>query len=157
MKLPEPVENLLHRFRRDHADDQGLVMRLRAEIDELKASQKSQKEESLAAAFESLFADLASPVAQLLLQLHLSHNSEHSLSASDVLSHVKKLVASLKQHGLTVNGQPNDVEPFEPNMHQPVVETFQPEKGMPVRICFPGIAYRGTILRKAAVDAPEAK
>lgn len=158
MKLPEPVENLLHRFRRENTADSEDVKRLRAEIDLLRAQQKSIKEESLAAAYQNLFADLSSPISQLLLQLHIANSAQNNtLAASDVLVHVKRLVAALEQHGLSVAGQPDEIQNYDPNLHESLSPQFAPSAGQPVRICFPGISYNGQLLRKAAVEAPEAE
>lgn len=157
MKLPGPVENLLQRFRREHSEDQTVVMRLRAEIDRLKREQNTLKEESVLTAYQSLFTDLSSPISQLLLQLHLSGNQDNSLTAADVLVHVKRLVGSLEQHGLTVVGQPDEIQRFDPNVHEPINQRFQPAPGEPVRIRFPAISYQGSFLRKSAVDSVEAE
>jgi molecular chaperone GrpE (heat shock protein) len=157
MKLPAPVENLLQRFRREQREDQTVVMRLRGEIDRLKREQSTLQEESLRRAYQTLFADASSPVSQLLLQVHLANNANSSLTADDVLANVKRLVAILEQHGLTVVGQPDEIQKFDPNIHEPMNERSQPALSEQVCIRFPGISYQGQVLRKAAVDPLEYK
>lgn len=157
MKFPNPIENLIRRFRRQPGDQVTLVTRLTSEIKRLKEDKKTSEEEIVRASFENLFTEASSPLSQLLLQLHLSRNQSSALRPADILVHVKRLVATFQQHGLSILGQPDEIQCFDPNQHEPINPAFQPEPNMPVRIRFPGIAYKDSVVRRAAVDSVETK
>lgn len=155
MKFPGAIENLFQRFRPNKPTDDDQLARLNSELERLRQEKNSVTAESLRNAYENLFKDLSSPISQLLLQIHLASGTEHALTAADVLVHVKILIATLERHGVTVVGQPGEIQRFDPNLHQPLTNEFQPASSDLVCIRFPGISYQGTLLRKAAVDSLE--
>jgi molecular chaperone GrpE (heat shock protein) len=155
LKFPDPVENFLDRFRRKSDDNAAVVMRLKAEVERLKNDQKNAEGEILRTTFEKFFSEASSPLSQLILQNHLSQSANSDLGAADILPHVKRLIETFEAHGLTVNGQPDEIQRFDPNLHEPVRPDFRPEPQTPVRIRFPGFSFAQTPIRKAAVDSAE--
>jgi hypothetical protein len=88
------------------------------------------------------------------LQTHLARKKDAALTASDVLVHVKRLITILEDNGMVVVGQPGEIWPYDPGRHESAsLAALEPTR--PVQIRYPGIAYRSSIVRKAAVDSQE--
>jgi molecular chaperone GrpE (heat shock protein) len=146
LKLPKAIENLLARLRgaKDKSDKNGSLRGENASAGTLTRS-----------SLEKLFIEAASPVSQLVLQQYISDKKDNSLTASDVLVHVKRLLAVFEKNGLRVIGQPDEVLIFDPGAHESIDASFSPAVHAPVRVCFPGLAYDGVIIRRAGVDRLE--
>lgn len=105
---------------------------------------------------EKLITEAASPLSQLVLQDHIVQKPNNSLTASDVLVNVRRLMAVFDTYGISPIGQTGETTIFNSTFHESMMDDFNPRKGQLVRIQFPGIAYKSTIVRKAAVVSPEA-
>ena len=103
---------------------------------------------------ELLFADAAAPVAQLLTQLHLQEEGK-PVQAKDVLIVAKRLVRTLKDNGLTLEGSIGKQVPFDPTRHEPLGTDVLLNRGQSVIVRFVGVAYQGKLLRKAEVQKVE--
>lgn len=155
MKFLDPIENLIRRFRHKPDDNAELVIRLKGELERLKSNQKDKEAQILRAALEKLFSEASSPLSQLILQLHIIEHESSSLTSADIAPHVKRLVDTFRQNGLTVLGEPNQIQPFDPNKHESIQQDFAPTPNTAVKICFPGIGFQDLVLRKAAIIAAE--
>lgn len=105
---------------------------------------------------EKLITEAASPLSQLFLQDHIAQKPNNSLTASDVLVNVRRLMAVFDTYGISPIGQTGETTIFNSTFHESMMDDFNPQKGQLIRIQFPGIAYKSTIVRKAAVVSPEA-
>lgn len=157
MKFPDAIENFFDGLRRKSDDGPDVVMRLKAEIERLKRDQKHTEEEILRTTFQKFFSDASSPLSQLILQMHIAQHDKSELTTADILPHVKRLIETFEAQGLTVIGQPDEIQHFDPNQHEPIRPDFHPEPNAPVRIRFPGLTFSQTTIRKAAVDSLETK
>ena len=155
MKLPTSIENLLQRLSGQDGGEKDIVRRLKAEIERLKFEQKTLEETITRTNYGKLFSEAASPISQLILQVHLARDENNSLRSADILVHVKRLITVLEENGMTILGQPGEIQRFDPNQHQPLNAAFSPALDAPVRVRFPGVAHAGVVLRKTAVDSPE--
>ncbi len=155
MKLPTSIENLLQRLSGQDDGEKDIVRRLKTEIERLKFEQKTLEETTTRTNYRKLFSEASSTISQLILLLHLSGDEHNSLKAADILVHVKRLIAILEENGLTILGQPGEIQRFDPNQHQPIDAAFSPAPDTPVRVRFPGLAHAGVVLRKTAVDSGE--
>jgi molecular chaperone GrpE (heat shock protein) len=126
---------------------------LKSELESLREEQKALVEKTAADTYKSLLSESASPLSQLILQSQLVQSPNSSLSAEDILVHVKRLITILEKNGLEVIGAPGEILPYDPKLHEPASPDFSPQIGNPVQIRFPGIGHHSTVLRKAAVDA----
>ncbi len=145
------------------------VQKLRLELDErnrLVASLKTESErrssnsaayvtEAVKAQLEQLLVDLGAPVSQLITQAYLMEVESKSVQAKDVLAVAKRLVRTLQDGGLTVEGSVGQIVSFNPNYHDPLSTGTSLKRGQSVMIRFVGIGYRGKLLRKAGVTAVE--
>lgn len=152
MKLPSPVENFLKRlgFRSPthiSTDHDSKANRLDRDI-------LSVQKEMTARCYTKLIQEAASPLSQLALQVHLAGREDISLTASDVLIHVKRLITVFEQQGMTIIGQPGEVLSYDPVSHEPVDAGSYPA-GLTVRVKYPGLAYETMVIRKSAVEKLE--
>lgn len=154
MKLPPAIENLLKKLGIQPSSDSSAGELRKSERGRSAAQQKTADEESTATCYKKLLQEAASPLSQLILQVHLGEKKDAALMAADVLIHVKRLITILESNGMVVIGHPGEILPFDSRAHESTNQTvFEPSK--PVRIRFPGIAYHTTVVRKAAVDQEE--
>lgn len=154
MKLPPAIENLLQRLGIQPSGSPSAGERRKSELGRLAVEQKAIEEESIARFYKKLLQEAASPLSQLILQLHLAGKKDAALTAADVLVHVKRLITLLEENGMVVVGQPGEILPFDPSLHEPA-DSIALEPSTPIQIRFPGIAYCSSVLRKAAVDRQE--
>ncbi len=150
MKLPFPVENFLKRLRKPTNNSTDLDSRPKRPISDPTAVEK----EVTTRCYTKLLQGAASPLSQLALQLHLASNDDMSLTAADVLVHVKRLITIFEQQGMTIIGQPGEVLSYDPVSHEPVDAGSYPA-GLAVRVKYPGLAYEATVIRKSAVEKLE--
>jgi molecular chaperone GrpE (heat shock protein) len=167
--MPKWLDNLLARF---GTDERALalereVQSLRLELDErdravTNLSEELERQRSGASArvaeavetqVEQLLADAAAPVAQLRTQMHLLEAEGKPVQARDVLAVAKRLVRTLEDNGLGLEGSVGEAVPFDPNHHEPLSAGVALTPGQPVVLRFVGVVYRGKLLRKAGVEA----
>jgi molecular chaperone GrpE (heat shock protein) len=155
MKLPSGINTFLKRLRNDSASKDSELLSLRDELDKLRAQRDQSQQTSVASDYSQLFQESSSPISQLLLQLHLAEMPDNTLTASDVLVHIKKVLTIFQQHGMTVLGHAGDIVAFDPNLHELASPTCHIEKNTAVCVRFPGIGHRSTVIRKAVVGIEE--
>lgn len=153
MKLPEPLENLIARLglRSGSKPASGIPSKQPSE------AEQAMEDAITVRCYEKLLAETSSPLSQLILQLHLCGKNDSVLTAADVLIHVKRLITVFEQNGMRVLGSAGEVLPFNPEVHELITVESRPQPGTSVRVRFPGIAYRKSIIRKATVDHLEAQ
>ncbi|CAN5565248.1 hypothetical protein BH10CYA1_BH10CYA1_59870 [soil metagenome] len=153
MKLPLAIENLLKKLsnRQVSSSDKRIQQiepnRSTGQID-------GAMDAVTARCYQNFVQDAASPLSQLILQLHVAGKKDASISAADVLIHVKRLLAILEQKGMATIGLPSQILPFDPNSHVSV-DGSSYQTGLLVQVKFPGLAYRSAVVRKAAVEKQE--
>ncbi len=152
MKLPLPIENLLKRLGFRPASNVSNDRELKPNL--LSSDNATVEKQITARCYKKLLQEASSPLSQLALQVHLANKDDVSLSATDVLVHVKRLITVFEQHGLTIIGQPGEVLSYDPSRHEPV-DTGSYPTGLAVRVRYPGIAYETTVIRKSAVEKLE--
>ena len=153
MKLPLAIENLVKKLGIRPAASWVQAPR-KSEPDSLAGERNVVEQAVTAESFQNFVLQASSPLSQLILQLHIAGKAGASLSASDVLIQVKRLITALEQNGMTIIGPPDQVLPFDPTSHEPVDGDSYPN-GVPVRVRFPGLAYGSVVVRKAAVEKQE--
>jgi molecular chaperone GrpE (heat shock protein) len=125
---------------------------LKGELERQHSSASARVAGAVQAQVERLLADAAAPVAQLLTQAHLLEVEGKPVQAKDVLAVARRLVRTLEDSGLTLEGSIGQAVPFDPNRHEPLGAGGFPEPGQPVVVRFVGVAYQGKLLRKAGVE-----
>jgi molecular chaperone GrpE (heat shock protein) len=144
------LESALAASRLDLNESQASLARTRQELSVLAAKQETTVKEMVSFQAERLFKELATPVAQLSVQSHLS--SQRPLSARDVLSVSMRLVESLSAFGLKLEGKIGDIVSFDSNRHEGLsLQAESPEEGSQVKITMPGVSYNEVLIRKVAV------
>ena len=128
---------------------------LKEELERQRSGASARVDEAVQAQMERLLADAAAPVAQLLTQAHLLEVEGKPVQARDVLAVAKRLVRTLEDNGLTLEGSVGETTPFDPNRHEPLSADASPAEGQPVVVRFVGVAYQGKLLRKAGVGTVE--
>lgn len=137
-------------LRLDLREREELIRRLRAELEYLRAGEEARTHAAADSILESLFGDLASPVAQLLVQAHVLAGGGE-LKAGDVVLVGRQFLTALEDHGLTVLGRVGEEALYDESVHQPL-DGAVIEPGARVAVRFPGVGFRGRVLRKAAVQ-----
>ncbi len=131
-----------------------MLKQIKDDLEYQRDTTSSNVTESVQTKLEHVFADAAAPVTQLLTQAYLLEEGK-PVQTKDVLTVAKRLVRTLKNNGLTLEGSIGEQAAFDPNCHEPLSanESLDPEQ--PVIIRFVGVAYQGKLLRKAGVQKAE--
>lgn len=155
MKLLAAINTILKRLRGDCASEKSELLFLRSELARLKTEEEQSDCNSATRSYERLLQESSSPLSQLILQIHIAEKPENTLTASDVLVHVKKVLNIFEQHGMTVMGHVGEVVAFDPNWHELVSPCCPTDRNTAVCVRFPGIGYQSTVIRKALVGIEE--
>jgi len=146
------LEQEAQRLRLDLAEREQTSARLRQELARQRGGADARVTEAVQAQIERLLSDLSTPVAQLLTQAHLLEEEGKPVHAKDVLTVAKRLVRTLEDNGLTLEGRVGERVPFDPDHHEPLSADVSLEVGQTVTVRFVGVAYQGKVLRKAGVE-----
>jgi molecular chaperone GrpE len=125
---------------------------LKNEVTRLRVSTQELTEAARSAQMERLLAESAAPVVQLMTQAYLLDVQGRPLQARDVLAVTRRLVQVLEEQGMQVVGKIGEIQPFDPDRHDPMASGHTIEPGTPVTIRFVGIAYRDHLLKKIGVE-----
>lgn len=131
-----------------------MVEHLKSDLEYQRDTASSNVTEIVQTKLEHVFAAAAAPVSQLLTQARLLEEGK-PVQVKDVLTVAKRLVRTLKDHGLTIEGNVGERVSFDPNYHEPLSVNESLHPGQSVIIRFVGVAYQGKLLRKAGVQKVE--
>ncbi len=144
------LEREAQSLRLELEEQKRIVANLKGELERERRNAKALMTESVQAEMEQLLSDAAGPVSQLLTQAHLLTEGK-PVKAKNVLAVAKRLVRTLEDNGLTVEGSVGETVSFDPNRHQPLRANADLKSEQPVVVQFVGVAYRGKLLRRASV------
>ncbi len=147
------LEREVQRLRLELAEERERTARLQGALEQQRGDVDGLVRERVGAQMERMLTDAAAPVAQLLTQAYLVEVEERPVAARDVLAVARRLVRSLEDVGLTVEGRIGERVAFDPARQEPLSAAALPERGQMVAVRFVGVAYRGKVLRKAGVEA----
>jgi hypothetical protein len=126
-------------------------------LQELAGRQRTQGDDRVSEAVATiqgeLMANLAAPVAQIMMQAHLHDVEGKPVPVRDVLNVTRRLVRTLGDAGLVLEGAIGDPTAFDPDKHEPLGD-FHPAAGDPVVVRMVGVSYHGRHLRRAGVVTP---
>jgi molecular chaperone GrpE len=125
---------------------------LKNEVARLRVSAQELTEAARSAQMERLLAESAAPVAQIMTQAYLLEVQGRPLQTRDLLAVTRRLVQVLEEQGMQVVGKIGEIQPFDPDRHEPMASGLSIEPGTPVTIRFVGIAYRDHLLKKMGVE-----
>lgn len=137
-------------LRLDLQEKEEQVRRLKAETEYLRQGEERRTQAAVDIALESLFKDLASPVAQLLAQERIVAEGGE-VRPRDVLMLARQMVQALADRGLSPIGRAGERAVFSEAQHQPL-DGSPVAEGESVVVRFPGFAFRGRVVRKAMVQ-----
>jgi molecular chaperone GrpE (heat shock protein) len=146
------LEREMQSLRLELKEREQEMTRLREELGRQRSGASARVAESVQAQVERLLTDAAAPAAQLLTQAHLLEVEGKPVQARDVLAVAKRLVRTLEDNGLTLEGSVGETVPFDPNRHESLSADASLKPGQPVTVRFVGVAYQGKLLRKADVE-----
>jgi len=131
------------------------IEQLSQELERARLNQKDQLKEISTAVLEDLYINLAPAIVQLATQNYLVSVQNKAIQFKDIFAVTDRLIRTLEQHGLMLQGQPGQQVRFDANLHIPLSaeSTFKP--GQPVIVRFVGVSYQGKILRRAGVETIE--
>lgn len=140
------------RLRMELEDRERQLELLKNEVTRLRVSAQELSEAARSAQMERLLSDSAAPVTQLMTQAYLLDVQGRPLQARDVLAVARRLIQVLEEQGMQVVGKIGDIQPFDPDRHEPMASGLTLEPGTPVTVRFVGIAYRDHLLKKLGVE-----
>ncbi len=155
---PTPNEGLLaqageaQRLRLELEERERQLELLKNEVARLRVNAQELTDAARSAQMERLLADSAAPVAQLMTQAYLLDVQGRALQARDVLAVTRRLVQVLEEQGMQVVGKIGEIQPFDPDRHEPMASGLSIEPGSPVTVRFVGIAYRDHLLKKMGIE-----
>jgi molecular chaperone GrpE len=140
------------RLRLELEDRERQLELLKDEVTRLRVSAQELSEAARSAQMERLLADSAAPVTQLMTQAYLLDVQGRPLQARDVLAVARRLIQVLEEQGMQVMGKIGEIQPFDPDRHEPMASGLAIEPGTPVTVRFVGIAYHDHLLKKLGVE-----
>jgi len=134
-------------------DDRDAVIRqLHSDIERERAVHSMTTAAASDSALETAMTDLALPMTQLATQMYLAEHAGRPLNPKDVSAVLNRLVKNAAHLGLSLEGAVGDVVPYDADHHEPLSSDAAPAQGSAVTIRMPGAAFKGTVIRKAAVE-----
>jgi molecular chaperone GrpE (heat shock protein) len=146
------LEREAQRLQLDLAEQEKMVAQLKVELERQRSGSSAHVSEAVQAQMEQLLSDVATPVVQLLTQSHLLEVEGKPVQAKDVLAVAKRLVRTLEDNGLTLEGRVGESVPFDSDHHEPLSADASLKSGQMVTVRFIGVAYQGKLLRRAGVE-----
>jgi molecular chaperone GrpE (heat shock protein) len=146
------LEGETQHLRLELEDRERQLERLKNETTRLRVSAQELGEAARSAQMERILADSAAPVAQLMTQAYLLDVQGRPLQARDVLAVARRLIQVLEEQGMQVVGKIGEIQPFDPDRHEPMASGLSIEPGTPVTVRFVGIAYQDHLLKKLGVE-----
>ena len=137
----------------DLDDAQKAIEQLQADIARVREEQKSLVAAYVDNALEKTMRDIAVPLTQLATQTNLHEVQGKSVNLKDVFNVVKRLNKVLESAGVTLDGTVGDRLPFDQNRHE--LLSAEQSHSTRVRVLIAGVAFRGKIIKKAAVEPVE--
>lgn len=125
---------------------------LKADLERQRGGEQDRVEAVVKLRMERLLHGAAGPIVQLCTQAYLLEKAEQEIRTRDVLSVARRLIRNFEDQGLTLQGNIGESVPFDPDLHEPLTKDNAAHSGAPVVIRFVGIAYGGSIIRKAGVE-----
>jgi len=148
------LERQVQSLRLELTEQHQLVANLKGELQRQRDVEDTHLTAAVRAQIERLMTNMATPVAHLLTQAHLLDVDGKPIQAHDVLAVAKRLVRTLEDNGLTLEGQVGETLPFDPNRYEPLSAEAALQPGETVVVKFVGMSYSGTVLKKAGVTRP---
>ncbi len=152
---PDPnPQNELQALRLERTEAQQRIAQLTAALQTAQLQSEEFSTQKSTALLEALFRQAASAASQLRTQAYLHRQQSRPLDAEDVLRVAERLLQALEDAGLSPEGQPGEIQAYDPARHTPLDPTRPPTPGQPVLIRLAGSSYQGKILHKAGVELP---
>ena len=125
-----------------------LLTAARHDLDLLNKQAEVNRQQDLRGQLEKMFAEIALPAAQVLVQEQMLNKEQKLLKAEDIQATSNRLLRVLQNHGLVVEGTIGSTVSFDHNFHQPLAleEGIQHGDAVVIRMC--GISYHGKVLRR---------
>jgi molecular chaperone GrpE (heat shock protein) len=142
-------------LRLDLTERERTIAALTADLKRARKEAQVRTTTEVDARLQRLLADLAAPVVQIATQIHLVEVEQRPVAASDILAIARRLLRTLEDHGLRLEGTVGAAAPFDPARHELLAGGAAPAPGEPVVIRFAGTSYRDMVLRKAGVERTE--
>lgn len=144
-------ESELQRLRLQAQEQEEKIEQLKAEMERRRSNRKEKDRQLSRDVKESVLRSAASPVAQLKTQAHLLKNEGKPVEAGDILAVAERLVDSLAQAGLALEGEVGQIVTFDPNMHEALGAGPALHAGDEAVVRVVGVACEGKVLKKAGV------
>jgi molecular chaperone GrpE (heat shock protein) len=149
------LQNKIKALQLDLRDRESKIELLSLELERVRLNQKDLLKENSATVLQDLFSSLAPVVIQLVTKNYLSNLQNKTIQSKDILLITERLIHTLEQNGLKLQGQPGQQVQFDPNLHIPLNAACSIQSGQPVIVRFVGVSYQGKIIRKAGVETTE--
>ncbi len=148
------LERELQSLRLELEEGDRLIAKLKGDLERHRGADNTRVADAVRTRVEQLLTDLAGPVAQLLTQAHLLEVEDKPIYAKDVLGVAKRLVRTLEENGLVLEGSVNQAIPLDPNRHEPLSADGPLIPGEKVVVKFMGASYQGKVIKRAGVAKP---
>lgn len=154
---PTPVQvsaspSEIQALKLDLQEKEEQLKRTQQELERQRSHQEELVEGKVRTALSQVIEEAATPVSQLLTQIHLMDAEEKPVQARDIMTVAKRMVKVLQAHGMHLIGSVGDQVTFDPNRHMPLSNQTSLEPGQSARVRFVGIAYQDQVIRKAGVE-----
>jgi molecular chaperone GrpE (heat shock protein) len=151
------LEQRVQELRLELAERDRALAELRRKADQLEHGERDRQAQALRAQMERLVAASATRITQLNTQAHLIDAEGKPVTAWDVVANARGLLRVFEDEGVTLEGRPGEVVPFDASRHELLQAGAGCADGEPVEVRLCGVYFRGRLLRKAGVTRREAR
>lgn len=146
------LEALAQSLNLEVAERDKQIQILKQELERFQSKQDSTINSVVSNEIESLIADMAPGIAQIVTQQHLLNVESKPLQAKDVIAVAMRLVRGFEEHGMILEGSIGENVEFDPNKHELVsMGESEQEEGQMVIVRMPAVTFQGRVLKKMAV------
>jgi predicted RNase H-like nuclease (RuvC/YqgF family) len=148
MQLEREVQSL-----RTMLEEQDKVItKLKKDLTQLQSETEFRAKKFIQAKLEELMSEVASLITQIHTQAYLVEEKNRPLNVRDVINVAKRFERVFQNRGLRLEGYVGEITSYDPDHHKTLQTDVPVVEGEPVVVRFVGVAYRGKLLSKAAVE-----
>lgn len=133
------------------AEQRSEIENLRNEIRRTANGEHGKLSAHVDAHFAGVIDFIASPLTQLLTQIHLVEDKGVDIPVAEVFAVIKRLLRSLEKQGVQFFGSIGTEAAFDPSLHEPLSNSDLYSTGRAVLVKAPGIRAKQKMIRKAEV------
>jgi predicted RNase H-like nuclease (RuvC/YqgF family) len=129
-----------------------VIAKLKDDLHKQQSESEFRAKKFVQTKFEELMSETANLITQIHTQAYLVEEKNRPLNVRDVINVAKRFERIFQNRGLRLEGYVGEITSFDSDLHRTLQPDIPVAEGEPVVVRFVGVAYRGKLLSKAAVE-----